>query len=119
MKELIDRVVEESNELAEKVDKLNVFINSPAFSTVGGNQGKLLVAQKNAMENYLDILHSRILDLQEQVESQQSQDAIKAATGKSSILRLPDAVRGLMPKDVVGTTPDLKETPSETPKSER
>ena len=62
MKPHEERVIAERAELHEKLDKLNEFIRSPTFNeTVPDmNDRRLLLQQREAMEEYEDILAARI-----------------------------------------------------------
>ena len=55
-----ERVVEEQNELRDKITKLASFIYSTKIETVDKKQVKLLKAQLRAMEEYDEILTERL-----------------------------------------------------------
>lgn len=57
-----DRLVIEQKELAEKLEKLCLFTESPKFTEVVTDvkQRELLIAQKEHMGEYLNILNQRI-----------------------------------------------------------
>lgn len=54
------RVVEERNELFDKLEKLNFFIDGEVFKTVDVQERNRLFRQAVAMVEYLDILDERI-----------------------------------------------------------
>ncbi len=55
------RVVDEKNELAEKVTKLGAFIlDNPIFTTLEVSEQKDMHIQLFCMENYLNVLEKRI-----------------------------------------------------------
>lgn len=54
------RVVEELEELSDKVQKLSVFITGEIFSKLSEDEKKDLVEQLETMETYADILERRI-----------------------------------------------------------
>lgn len=56
----IERVKKEQKELQEKIDKLEVFVNSKEFYKVDMCQRRLMLSQLRAMETYNTILISRI-----------------------------------------------------------
>jgi regulator of replication initiation timing len=56
----IARVVEEQAVLQLKIDKLNDFLDSSAFTTLTENQRWLLMEQADAMMRYNAILRLRI-----------------------------------------------------------
>lgn len=58
-KETLTRMVEEFNQLLEKIEKLTAFLNDDSNELDPLNRD-LLVAQYKAMESYLSILHIRI-----------------------------------------------------------
>ena len=60
-----DRLLKESKELSEKVDKLEAFLSNPekAKQISGETQFELLVEQSVHMTSYLNILNERIIDL--------------------------------------------------------
>lgn len=61
MQDIINKLQEESKDLAEKTSKLNDFIeNNPKFNELSDINRILLVNQFNAMELYLYALDSRI-----------------------------------------------------------
>lgn len=55
-----ERVVEERNELRDKITKLALFVYSAKIETVDEKQAELLKAQLRAMEEYNDILTKRL-----------------------------------------------------------
>lgn len=55
-----ERVIAERDELYKDFTKLGSFIRSNTFKELPGIDKRLLVAQKSAMETYLDILEIRI-----------------------------------------------------------
>lgn len=62
------RVVDELNELTEKVDKLRAFINeSPIFPDLDQGERDRLVLQYNFMTGYQAVLNMRIRAFGEQV----------------------------------------------------
>lgn len=58
------RVVEESEELDAKLEKLINFINSGTFSSLDREDQSLLIAQKFYMIDYSHVLHKRIARFQ-------------------------------------------------------
>ena len=58
----LDRLVIEQKELAEKLEKLCFFVESPKFTETvkDAKQRELLLAQKEHMAEYLSILNQRI-----------------------------------------------------------
>ena len=64
MSTFLERLGQEYDELQQKTDKLQDFIdNNPAFAEVSELQKVLLVTQFNVMKLYLYTLEERILDL--------------------------------------------------------
>jgi hypothetical protein len=64
MDNFLERLHVEKDELRDKVQKLNDFIdNNPMFNGVGDMQRVLLVTQLNCMKMYLYTLEERIYDL--------------------------------------------------------
>ena len=55
-----ERVVEERNELRDKITKLALFVYSAKIETVDEKQARLLKAQLRVMEEYNDILTERL-----------------------------------------------------------
>ena len=55
-----ERVVEEQNELRDKITKLALFVYSAKIETVDEKQARLLKAQLRVMEEYNDILTKRL-----------------------------------------------------------
>ena len=55
-----ERVVEERNELRDKITKLALFVYSAKIETVDEKQVELLKAQLRVMEEYNDILTKRL-----------------------------------------------------------
>ena len=55
-----ERVVEEQNELRDKITKLASFVYSEKIETVDEKQARLLKAQLRVMEEYNDILTERL-----------------------------------------------------------
>lgn len=56
----LDRLRIERDELAEKLQKLYAYIETPAFGALGEEDAMLLLDQRNAMAGYLEILTVRI-----------------------------------------------------------
>jgi hypothetical protein len=56
----IDRLSIEAKDLAEKLTKLNTFINSDSFDEVQSRQAELLIKQSIHMQAYLEVLHKRL-----------------------------------------------------------
>lgn len=54
------RVMDEKNELSSKIDKLEDFLGTPNFSILNKTDQVLLLAQRDIMSAYLNILYSRI-----------------------------------------------------------
>jgi hypothetical protein len=64
MSTFLERLTDEQEQLLDKVNKLEDFINkNPVFLTVSEIQRVLLVTQLNAMKIYLYTLDERIYDL--------------------------------------------------------
>lgn len=55
-----ERVVEERNELRDKITKLALFVYSAKIETIDEKQAGLLKAQLRVMEEYNDILTKRL-----------------------------------------------------------
>ena len=55
-----ERVIEERNELRDKITKLALFVYSAKIETVDEKQAELLKAQLRVMEEYNDILTKRL-----------------------------------------------------------
>lgn len=55
-----ERVVEERNELRDKITKLALFVYSAKIEMIDEKQAGLLKAQLRAMEEYNDILTKRL-----------------------------------------------------------
>ena len=55
-----EKVVEERNELRDKITKLALFVYSAKIETVDEKQARLLKAQLRVMEEYNDILTERL-----------------------------------------------------------
>lgn len=55
-----ERVVEEQNELRDKITKLALFVYSAKIETVDEKQAELLKAQLRVMEEYNNILTERL-----------------------------------------------------------
>ena len=55
-----ERVIQEQNELRDKITKLALFVYSAKIETVDEKQAKLLKAQLRVMEEYNDILTERL-----------------------------------------------------------
>lgn len=55
------RVVEEAEELADRMEKLEAFMAHDLFQTLPEFDRYLLLRQKNAMHSYLNILKNRIM----------------------------------------------------------
>ena len=55
-----ERVIQEQNELRDKITKLALFVYSAKIETVDKKQAKLLKAQLRVMEEYNDILTERL-----------------------------------------------------------
>lgn len=62
----LDRLMIERKELAEKLEKLCLFTDSPKFMDVvkDENQRELLIKQRDYMGEYLNILNQRIKTLE-------------------------------------------------------
>lgn len=56
----LDRLRIERDELAEKLQKLYAYIETPGFGALGEEDAMLLLDQRNAMAGYLEILTVRI-----------------------------------------------------------
>jgi hypothetical protein len=59
------RLVEETNELKNKVEKLRIFTHSGNFKTVDEFQRTLYSIQLKSMETYLECLCARLLWLEQ------------------------------------------------------
>ena len=55
-----ERVIQEQNELRDKITKLASFVYSEKIETVDEKQARLLKAQLRVMEEYNDILTERL-----------------------------------------------------------
>lgn len=55
-----ERVVEEQNELRDKITKLALFVYSAKIETVDEKQAELIKAQLRVMEEYNNILTERL-----------------------------------------------------------
>ena len=55
-----ERVIQEQNELRDKITKLASFVYSAKIETVDEKQARLLKAQLRVMEEYNDILTERL-----------------------------------------------------------
>ena len=64
-KELINRLKIERNDLLNKCDSLETFINSDKFNDINYVQQLLLPIQLDTMNAYLTILDARLYDLEE------------------------------------------------------
>lgn len=56
----IQRVITEYEELNDKIDKLNTFINGPIFRKLNAEERNDMACQLTSMRNYSDILLSRL-----------------------------------------------------------
>jgi len=63
MSDFKSRLLEERDQLQEKVTKLDDFIDSDAYTTIAERQQELLLDQIYFMAEYLSILKERIEDL--------------------------------------------------------
>lgn len=63
MSDFKTRLLEERDQLQERVIKLDAFLDSEAFETISEKQQLLLDDQLALMEDYLWILNTRIEDL--------------------------------------------------------
>lgn len=63
MSDFKTRLLEERDQLQEKVTKLDAFLDSETFETISDRQQMLLSDQFVAMDDYLWILNARIEDL--------------------------------------------------------
>lgn len=59
-KECYDRLIQETDELRGRYEKLQAFIKSMAFEALPAKSQGLLIAQENAMHGYLAILCHRL-----------------------------------------------------------
>lgn len=57
----MERVEKERDELQEKVDKLQEFVNSTNLSKATEEEQKLLLLQLHAMKKYVHILEERLM----------------------------------------------------------
>ena len=61
MSEFISRLIDERDELSERLDKLKAFLGTEAFlKTVEASQQVLLWSQSGLMQGYLNTLNKRI-----------------------------------------------------------
>ena len=60
MEDFKKRLIVEREELDDKLAKLGAFIGSPSFENLDERNRELLVSQRGAMRQYLDILTERI-----------------------------------------------------------
>ena len=60
MKDFVERLIVERNELTEKIEKLNTFMDSDKFKELTCEHKSLLAGQMYHMVKYRDILISRI-----------------------------------------------------------
>lgn len=60
MEDFKKRLIVERDELVVKLAKLESFIESPRFKGLDERNGGLLIAQRDAMRQYYDILNKRI-----------------------------------------------------------
>ena len=60
MSDFMGRLIEEKNQLDEKIGKLDVFIKSDAFNGIDNVQRGLLKIQLNAMITYSQVLDERL-----------------------------------------------------------
>lgn len=60
MEDFKERLIVERDELDDKLAKLEAFIGSTRFENLDERNGKLLVAQRDAMRQYSTILNVRI-----------------------------------------------------------
>lgn len=63
MSDFKSRLLEERDQLQERVTKLDKFLDSTIYETISEVQQELLLSQFEAMVDYLDILNARITDL--------------------------------------------------------
>jgi hypothetical protein len=63
MSDFKTRLLEERDQLQEKVEKLDKFLDSSMYETISERQQVLLVDQLESMEDYLYYLNERIEDL--------------------------------------------------------
>jgi hypothetical protein len=63
MSDFKTRLLEERDQLKEKVTKLDIFIDSDTFETISELQQDLLMDQLYHMSEYLTILDERVDDL--------------------------------------------------------
>ena len=60
MSDFMERLIEEKNQLDEKIAKLDVFTKSDAFNGIDNVQRGLLRVQLNAMRTYSQVLDERL-----------------------------------------------------------
>lgn len=60
MKPHQDRVVEERQELAAKIERLQAFVNGPQFTVIGPDERERLLRQLVVMHSYERVLGERI-----------------------------------------------------------
>ena len=63
MDDFKERLKIEKEELAEKIEKLKVFIKSESFNSINDEQKVLLDIQVKAMDTYYTCLHHRSTNL--------------------------------------------------------
>ncbi|MES2367617.1 MAG: hypothetical protein V4563_17205 [Pseudomonadota bacterium] len=66
-RDVYDRLCLENKDLADKIGKLQGFLNTSAFDELSGIQKDLLRAQCFAMQTYLNILAMRIAVIAEDI----------------------------------------------------
>jgi len=62
-KQILDKLTLEKQELIVKKEKLDKYIKSEYFNKLDEIQKVLLNLQSNVLDNYMDILNYRIIDL--------------------------------------------------------
>lgn len=66
MDNFLERLKNESKELEEKIEKLEVFLNTNKFDTIDPIQQSLLLIQNSAMMTYAEVLVQRIQYLEKE-----------------------------------------------------
>ena len=78
-KEVITKLTIEYNDLAGRIGSLERFMICEDFQKVTDKQKTLLARQRDAMEEYKEILVSRLIELRNQEDREKIQDGLKKA----------------------------------------
>lgn len=82
--EVINKLSIEYNELAGRIGSLERFMICEDFQKVTDKQKTLLARQRDAMEEYKEILVSRLIELRNQEDREKIQDGLKKAMTRAS-----------------------------------